>query len=93
MLGIWSYGPLGILFVQPDLPEWLPDITVKHLQVGKGYVTIRFRRERDGDTSYKVLESRGGARVVRQPPPGALKVGPFERIATGLGSLLPLPWR
>jgi glycogen debranching enzyme len=91
ILGIWSYAPLGLLFVQPDLPAWLPDITVKHLQVGKGYVTIRFRRERDGDTTYKVLESRGGVRVVRQPPPRARNVGPAERMAAALGSLL--PWR
>jgi len=91
MLGIWSYAPLGLLFVQPDLPPWLPDITVKHLQVGKGYATIRFRRERGGSTSYKVLEARGGVRVLRQPPPGSLEVGPAERVAAALSSLL--PWR
>jgi glycogen debranching enzyme len=93
ILGIWSYAPLGLLFVDPDLPAWLPDITLKHLHVGNGYITVRFRRERDGSTSYKVLESRGGVRVLRQPPPGSLNVGSLERVGAVLGSLLHIPWQ
>jgi hypothetical protein len=91
MLGIWSYGPMNLLFVWPDLPAWLPDITVQNLHVGKGHVSMRFRRERDGTTSYKVLNNRGGIRVLRQQPPGSVHAGLLSRLGSAATSLL--PWR
>jgi glycogen debranching enzyme len=90
MLGIWTYGPMGLVFVDPTLPEWLPSLLLRNLHVGKGHVTISFKRRKDGTTGYKVLETRGGVRVLRQPPPGALGVGPLERIGQALGSLVRL---
>jgi glycogen debranching enzyme len=89
MLGLWSYAPLGLLLVDPDLPPWLPELTVRDLRVGKGRVSIRFRRQRDGTTDYKVLERHGGLRVVRQPPPDEVGIGPFTRVREAAGSFLP----
>ncbi len=66
MLGAVPDGPSGRLFVFPELPAWLPDVTVTNLTVGKQSFDVRFRRE-DGGTSFDVL--RGDAQaVVRRSP-------------------------
>lgn len=61
MLGIQQDAPADRLYVDPALPEWLPDVTLLDLRVGKRHLDIRFRR--DGDkTVWDVL--RGDAKVV-----------------------------
>ncbi|HEX9987499.1 MAG TPA: glycogen debranching N-terminal domain-containing protein [Chloroflexia bacterium] len=89
MLGIFTYAPLNMLFLEPDLPPWLPDLTLRNLRVKDSFVTIRFRRQKDGTTDYKVLERRGPIHVLRQPPPGALNGGIAQRVRELVGSLLP----
>jgi hypothetical protein len=89
MLGLWSYAPMNLLFVEPHLPEWLPDLTLRGIAVGRGRVSIRFRRQADGTTDYQVLERKGRVHVVRQPPPDALDAGPATRLRELVGSLLP----
>jgi glycogen debranching enzyme len=89
MLGLWSYAPLNVLIVDPVLPAWLPELTLRDMRIGKGRVTIRFRRGRDGETDYRVLERHGPVHVVRQPPPDDLTAGPFTRLRELAGSLLP----
>ena len=54
MLGLRPDAPNGRLMVDPVLPEWLPDLTVRNLRVGDQVLDIRFRRE-DGRTCYDVL--------------------------------------
>ena len=49
--------------VRPRLPEWLPDVTIRRLQVGEARVDIRFERERDGSTTYVILEAEGDLEV------------------------------
>jgi glycogen debranching enzyme len=61
ILGIQQDAPNDKLFVDPDLPHWLPDVTLLDLRVGKRHLDIRFRR--DGDkTVWDVL--RGEAKIV-----------------------------
>ena len=52
LLGIYPYAPLHALFVDPHLPDWLPEITLTNLHVGKAVVAIRFYREKDGSWSF-----------------------------------------
>jgi glycogen debranching enzyme len=62
MLGIQPDAPNDALYVDPDLPQWLPDVTLLDLRLGRRHLDIRFRR--DGDkTVWEVL--RGDAKVVR----------------------------
>ena len=89
MLGIYPYAPLHALFVDPHLPDWLPEITVSNLHVGKAVVAIRFYREDDGASSYEVLDKRGRLHVVRQPSPWSMTAGPVERVIDALASVLP----
>ncbi|MGD0106939.1 MAG: glycogen debranching N-terminal domain-containing protein [Rhodopila sp.] len=61
MLGIHPDAPNDKLYVDPDLPHWLPDVTLMDLRLGERHLDIRFRR--DGDkTVWDVL--RGDAKVV-----------------------------
>ncbi len=66
MLGVIPDGLGNRLFVFPELPAWLPDITVTDLTVGKQSFDIRFRRE-DGGTSFEVLKGDRAA-VIHRPP-------------------------
>ena len=62
MLGIQPDAPLDRLFVDPDLPEWLPDVTLLDLRVGRRHLDIRFRRD-GAKTVWDVL--RGDPKVVQ----------------------------
>ncbi|HET9756673.1 MAG TPA: glycogen debranching N-terminal domain-containing protein [Candidatus Limnocylindrales bacterium] len=53
------------LYVNPALPDWLPEITIQNLRLGTGSMAIHFT---DGDA--EVLSNTSGYRVVHGPAPG-----------------------
>ena len=63
ILGIEQDAPGGVLWVDPTLPTWLPDITLMDIPLGERRFSIRFERT-DAGTTYKVLE--GSPEMVRQ---------------------------
>jgi glycogen debranching enzyme len=65
ILGVALDAPEGRIFVDPDLPSWLPDLSLHDLRLGKRTFDIRFWREEDV-TKYEVL--RGPADMVEQRP-------------------------
>jgi glycogen debranching enzyme len=89
MLGLQPFAPLRMLFVDPYLPEWLPEITVSNLQIADAAISIRFFRRADGRSDYQVLEKRGRLHVFRQPSPWSLTAGYWERAKDILLSLAP----
>lgn len=89
MLGLYPYAPLKLLVVDPHLPEWLPELTVRGLRVGQAKATIRFYRKSDGTSSYRVEAVEGALHVVRQPSPWSLTATTGERLVDALTSLLP----
>jgi glycogen debranching enzyme len=89
MLGLYPYAPLNLLLVDPKLPEWLPDVSVRNLHVGSAVVDLRFYRARDGSSDYEVLDARGPLHVVRQPSPWSLTATFGERLRDALTSFLP----
>jgi glycogen debranching enzyme len=93
MLGLYPYAPLRTLFVDPHLPEWLPDIRLADLRVGAARITLRFRRSKDGETRYTVESLDGPLRVVRQPSPWSVTAGWGERISDLGASALPVTQR
>lgn len=58
MLGIYPYAPIHALFLDPHLPEWLPEITIENIRIGLGVVTIRFFRNDDGAVITKYWKKR-----------------------------------
>jgi glycogen debranching enzyme len=47
MLGIQPDAANGVLYIDPSLPTWLPDVTLRDLKLGKQSFDIRFHREKD----------------------------------------------
>jgi glycogen debranching enzyme len=89
ILGIYPYAPLQALFLDPHLPEWLPQITVEDMRVGKAVVSLKFSRDSSGQTSYQVVDLTGPLYIVRQPSPWSLTAGWAERARDAISSLLP----
>lgn len=89
MLGLYPYAPLGALVLDPNLPDWLPEITLRQLRIGKAIATIRFFRKPDRTSSYEVLEKQGPLHIIRQPSPWSLTASSGERLKDAILSLLP----
>ncbi len=65
MIGFQPDAPNGVLALDPTLPDWLPDLTLRNLRLGAQSFDIRFTREGDR-TDFKVLRGDEAA-VVRRP--------------------------
>ncbi|MGC1574637.1 MAG: glycogen debranching N-terminal domain-containing protein [Beijerinckiaceae bacterium] len=63
ILGLQQDAPRGKLYVDPMLPEWLPDVTLTDLRLGRHHFAIRFWRE-GKETKFKVL--KGNPRAVER---------------------------
>jgi hypothetical protein len=63
MLGFMPDAPGNRLYVDPDLPAWLPDLTVRDLHIGRHKLDIRFWRD-GGETAFEVI--KGDAQVVER---------------------------
>ena len=68
ILGIYPYAPIKTLLLDPRLPAWLPEITLRKLRVGRASVDIRFYRSGE-HSDFEVLGKRGKLHVLRQPSP------------------------
>ncbi|MBV9051712.1 MAG: amylo-alpha-1,6-glucosidase [Hyphomicrobiales bacterium] len=55
ILGLQQDAPRGKIYVDPALPDWLPDVTLRDLRLGRRHFDIRFWR--DGkETKFEVLK-------------------------------------
>jgi glycogen debranching enzyme len=59
MLGFLPDAPRNKLYLDPSLPAWLPDLTVRDLRIGKHMLEIRFSRKEDR-TEFEVLKGDAG---------------------------------
>lgn len=66
ILGLQANGPQGELYVDPDLPSWLPELELRRLRVGTSRLSLRFWR--DGEHSRWEVTEQDGALVVKQDP-------------------------
>jgi hypothetical protein len=55
LLGFLPDAPRNKLYVDPSLPTWLPDLTVRDLRIGKHELDIRFWRECE-ETAFEVTK-------------------------------------
>jgi glycogen debranching enzyme len=68
LLGVLPDAPRNKFYIDPLLPEWLPDLTIRDLRLGKHKFDIRFWREGER-TEFEVLN--GDARLVERCVVGA----------------------
>ncbi len=88
LLGLQPVAPLDLLVVDPVLPEWLPELTIRDLRVGGARATVRFWRDEGGRSHAELVRHEGTLRLVRQPPPESLTVGVADRFRALLDGLL-----
>src|SRR5437868_15304437 len=74
-----TMAALNLLSVFPILPDWLPEITLRNLRVGKATVTIRFWRKDNGASTFQVIEKHGTLHVIAQPPIESTTAGIWDR--------------
>jgi glycogen debranching enzyme len=68
MLGLRPDAANGVLYVNPHLPNWLPEIELHNVQIGRSVVGIRFWLEGD-DTHFEVRHHQGrGLDVLLEGP-------------------------
>ena len=60
MLGFMPDAPHNKLYVDPWLPEWLPDLTIQDVRIGRHKLTLRFWLKA-GETHFEVI---GGDRSI-----------------------------
>jgi glycogen debranching enzyme len=60
MLGLQQDAPRGKLYVDPALPDWLPDVTLTDLRLGRRRFDIRFWRN-GKDTLFEVTKGKHDA--------------------------------
>ena len=58
ILGLDANAHKNSLYVDPELPRWLPDITLHNLRVGERTITLRFWKE-NKETRHEVLALEG----------------------------------
>ena len=64
LCGIHTVGLTRTVYVNPDLPDWLPDLTLKNLRAGNGSIELRLRRDQ-----VEVVSNNTGFQVVHGPLP------------------------
>ena len=62
-MGFLPDAPRNKLYVDPMLPEWLPDLTIQDLRVGRHTIAIRFWRQSE-ETHFEVTS--GNSRIVER---------------------------
>jgi glycogen debranching enzyme len=66
ILGLRADAPNRRLYVDPELPAWLPDLALKGLQVGSARLDLRFWREGDR-TRWDASVQEGEVEVTQEP--------------------------
>jgi N-terminal domain of (some) glycogen debranching enzymes len=67
LLGLAPNARSKRLIVDPHLPAWFPELTLRGLRVGGARVDLRFRRNEGGYTHFEVLDLQGPLDVARRP--------------------------
>ena len=80
LLGLVPWAAANSLLVDPVLPQWMREVTLRDLRVGQATVTLRFRRQRDGTSDYDIVHKRGDLHIVRQPPLQSLSASVADRV-------------
>jgi hypothetical protein len=65
MLGLIPVAPRNTLVIDPDLPGWLPELSLANIRIGSAQVSLRFRRDRSGYTHHEIIEQQGDLRIHR----------------------------
>ncbi|MBV9201596.1 MAG: hypothetical protein JOY83_18080, partial [Alphaproteobacteria bacterium] len=68
MLGLIPVAPRQTLIADPDLPEWLPALTLRNVRIGNAQVSLHFQRDASGFTQCEITCQKGELHIYRPPP-------------------------
>ncbi len=71
LTGIVPLVPEHTVIVDPALPDWMPEVTLRNLCVGDQRVSIRLKRDSNGASHHEVLAGGEGLRIHRPDPRAA----------------------
>jgi glycogen debranching enzyme len=76
ILGLRADAPNGSLYLDPELPLWLPDLMLRGLRVGPAQIDLRFWREGER-TRWEASVGKGSLQVRQEPwgPPALARPG------------------
>jgi glycogen debranching enzyme len=60
LVGLKPAAPLGGVLIEPRLPPWLPQIVLRGVSIGAGFVDLRITRNADGTSSSEALGNSSG---------------------------------
>lgn len=63
LLGLEADAAAGVVRVDPALPGWMDEVTLRQLRVGNASIDLRVARQADGGHTVDVLASTGGLQV------------------------------
>jgi len=89
LLGLYPYAPAHTLFVDPQLPVWLPELRLQGVRVGDAVADLEFRRDSSGASQVTATRVRGTLHLVKQPSPWSVFARPSERLEDLIESLAP----
>jgi glycogen debranching enzyme len=88
ILGLQPVAALDLLVIDPVLPTWMPEVILHDLRLGGTVATVRFWRDKEGESHGEVVRKRGPLKLIRQPPPESLYAGVRDRFGALADSLL-----
>jgi hypothetical protein len=88
LLGMHAAAPLRLLLVDPHLPPWLDELTLRGISVGDATVDLRFWRSSDGTSHFRVIGRQGRLAVIRQPVPQGPEASLRHRLIAGATSIV-----
>lgn len=71
ILGLIPLAPRETLIIDPDLPDWLPELSLTNIRVGAARVGLRFRRDAAGYTHHEITDQEGRMRIHRAAASGS----------------------
>jgi glycogen debranching enzyme len=71
MIGLKPAAPFGVALVDPKLPPWLPELTIRGVSLGEGRLDLRVWRKPDGVGGWEVLANSSGLKLVGPQGAGA----------------------
>ncbi len=78
MLGLLPVAPRHTLIIDPDLPEWLPELSLTNIRIGNARLGLRFRRDGSGYTHHEIIDQQGPL-CINRPATHATAVDRFAR--------------
>jgi glycogen debranching enzyme len=87
LLGLQPVAPLSLLAIDPVLPEWLSEVILDGVRLGKARATLRFWRTENGRAHGEIVHHQGTIHLVRQPPLESLSAGVRDRLGALVDSI------